>query len=163
MRLDYSDIIDRLGQPLWHDDNGAPRYSPFTPNMATVYDDYVALLEVACQSCDQTMIVAATRSKLIRCVPAREIVMPSTTHVDPWTTHVDPWEAIGDFHYGDPPRHNTGDSERCLAGPTMNSIPIRVIEFWGRDLDERQRAWNRFSQYEIAMPPLQDDATDARG
>ena len=30
-----------------------------------------------------------------------------------------------EIHYGDPP-----DMHCCPAGPTMNSVPIRVLEFW---------------------------------
>ena len=32
-----------------------------------------------------------------------------------------------DLHYGDPP-----NSQCCAAGPTMNSEPHRVVEFWKR-------------------------------
>ncbi len=31
----------------------------------------------------------------------------------------------GSLHYGDPP-----NIDCCGAGPTMNSIPIRVVEYW---------------------------------
>ena len=34
MLRDYFDIRSRLGEPLWFDDNGVPRYVPFTPGMA---------------------------------------------------------------------------------------------------------------------------------
>lgn len=47
----YSDIIERAGEPDWYDDNGAPRYGPFHPRRVSVYSAEVALLLVACQSC----------------------------------------------------------------------------------------------------------------
>lgn len=161
MHIDYDDITKRLGPPLWHDSRGVPRYEPFTPHMATVYDDYVTLMEIECQCCRAKMVVASTASQLIakfrsptgaklRSPTQREVILPSATPSDPWV-------CIGDFHYGDPPRHHFEDGRACVAGPTMNSIPIRVIEFWGRHHESGTGRWTRDPQYEIAMPPLKDE------
>ena len=45
-----------------------------------------------------------------------------------------------EFEYGDPP--NLGC---CSAGPTMNSVPLRVHEFWRR---ESYGEWKRISEKE---------------
>lgn len=158
MHLDYSDILSRLGKPLWHDSNGVPRYEPFTPRAATVYGDYVALLEIGCQACTTRMIVAKVwmfldALRILRAQGRKDISlapgMPNTVSADPWT-------AIGSFHYGDPPRHNREDGEFCHAGSTMNSIPIRVIEFWSRRRHISSE-WVRQPEYELEMPPFVDE------
>jgi len=46
------------------------------------------------------------------------------------------------LHYGDPPQHG------CV-GDTMNSVPIRVIEFWHRNAQTYD--WERRSELEIEM------------
>ena len=149
MHLDYDDIIKRLGRPLWHDSQGVPRYEAFTPHMATVYADHVALMEIECQCCGVKMIVAS-------CVSQRVANGRHTTREPelPTTRHVSVWHCIGDFHYGDPPRHDFEDGRACIAGPTMNSIPLRVIEFWSRG---DARGWERLSEFEVQMPPDKDE------
>lgn len=49
----YRDIRDKLGEPLWHDEHGVPRYVAFHPSMCGVYDVHVALLEIECQGCGE--------------------------------------------------------------------------------------------------------------
>ena len=46
------------------------------------------------------------------------------------------------IHYGDPPRHH---SENQCIGDTMNSEPLRILQFWKRDGGE----WERMNEYEI--------------
>lgn len=112
MNHDYDDIISRIAEPpIWWDEHAVPRYAPFEPGLqADIYADEVVLIEVRCQSCGHVFHVCLSHSMLgesygplAACIPDRAI------------------------HYGDPP--NIGC---CPSGPTMNSEPRRVIEYWSR-------------------------------
>jgi hypothetical protein len=135
MLPDYADIVTRLGDPLWWDRNGVPRYEPFHPHHCGVYAKYVALLLVTCQNCRREFKVASEWPKeFIR----GEVELPSPT-------------SIGSFHYGDPPRH---DWEKCLVGDTENSEPRRVLEFWHCDVcskDAKEWNWHRHPECELEV------------
>lgn len=130
MLPDYSDIRRRLGEPLWFDDHGVPRYDEFHPNMCDVYADYVALLEIECVGCKQHFLVSAALSKgkhymrqALENIPAeqvREIVLPSA-------------ESSGDFDFGDAPRHST---QWICIGEVASCNIVAVREFWRRDLED---------------------------
>lgn len=142
MKTDYSDILDRLGPPLWWDEHGAPRYDPFDPYWCKVYARAVALLEVECQRCGRRFKVA---------------VSIEDSDLWDWKKYrgsEDYHPTLQDanaFHYGDPPRH--GFNEECLAGDTMSSIPIRVLEFW--ELENYE--WVRKNEYEFVFEKSEDD------
>lgn len=116
MKADYMDIRSKVaGDPTWWDENGVPRYCPFGPHhVADIYCDEAALVEVACQSCGHRFCVALTRGR--RHNLADQI-------------------RLRQAEYGDPP--NTGC---CAAGATMNSVALRVLEYWCRDV---QHQWVR--------------------
>lgn len=112
MNHHYRDIRERLGAPQWWDEAGVPRYCDFSPNETNdIYARQAILMEIACQNCGQRFRVAMTVG------PLGELV----TDVDA-------------LHYGDPP--NAGC---CLAGPTMNSVPVQVLE-WARE--ECEDTWS---------------------
>lgn len=138
MLPNYSDITSRLGPPRWYDANGVPRYEAFSPDMCGVYVDHIAYMEIACQACDQRFMVVSETSRLDR---DGEPLFPCAG-----TKSECPWDTIGSFHYGDPPRH-----EDCAAGATMNSVPIRVVEFWTRHHFD----WQRVPAHEVSFPTLQ--------
>ena len=48
------------------------------------------------------------------------------------------------LHYGDPP-----NIDCCAAGATMNSIPIRVLQFWMRE----HLGWERIPKLEADLWP----------
>jgi hypothetical protein len=39
----YKDLRERLGEPLWHDAEGVPRYAPFEPSLLGIYDRWAVL------------------------------------------------------------------------------------------------------------------------
>lgn len=129
MLPDYRDIRDELGEPLWFDDRGVPRYQPFHPDMLDVYITFGALLEVRCQSCKQTFRVG------------RGVDAPGRQSSDLEEMLPDP-QGVGAFHFGDPPRHD------CV-GDTMNSLPMRVLQFWRRD-GESPQEWRRDEDCEVS-------------
>ena len=94
MLPDYRDIASRLGPSLWWDDHGVPRYDPFHPDLCGVYDGYVALLQIACQSCGRRFLVASGISRSWRPlrVGSRPPALPTANDTS----------SLG---YGDPPRH----------------------------------------------------------
>jgi len=49
----YSDIISRIAEPpTWFDENGTPRYGPFSPDLLPdIYAVQACLLLIRCQNC----------------------------------------------------------------------------------------------------------------
>lgn len=135
MLRDYKDITDKLGDPQWWDDNGCPRYCDFSPNVCGVYDHVVALLEIACQSCDERfrVVVSYDRLRLWQRTEKRTGVGKQF-----YPTATD----INGFHFGDPPPHG------CV-GDTMNCDTYRVVEFWRRKADPAEWGWERAPEYEV--------------
>lgn len=108
----YPDIVHRLGAPAWWDEHGVPRYCEFAPHATSnIYARQAVLMEIACQNCGTRFRACLTIGPL-----------------DELVTDVDT------LHYGDPPNTNC-----CPAGPTMNSVPLRVLEFWQRDAGDWAR------------------------
>jgi hypothetical protein len=118
MKHTYECIRSRIPEdPKWFDEDGVPRYDAFTPRLtANIYARQSCLLLIECQNCGQDFRVAMS-----------------------WRTHEHAFGgkssdlatrvADGTIHYGDPP-----NIECCPAGPTMNSVPRKVLEFWRDDL-----------------------------
>lgn len=120
---EYSDIRDRISEPpRWWDECAVPRYCDFAPrHAANIYAREAALFLIECQACGKQFRVCMTS-------------MSGKVS-----------EAIkdGSLHYGDPP-----NIECCDAGPSMNCIDLRVLEYWRRDgrLD-----WQRDASLEIEL------------
>lgn len=132
MNHHYRDITDKLGAPQWWDEHAVPRYCDFSPDeSADIYAKEVALVLIECQSCETEFRVCFSSSRTIWVRGAL-------------TQH----SLAGDverslIHFGDPP--NAGC---CPAGPTMNSIPRRVLEFWSQDA---RFDWKRRPKLERAI------------
>lgn len=144
MLRDYGDIRSRISDLiLWWDDNGVPRYCEFRPQECGVYDTVVALVEVACQACQERFRVAVNFDGSTIRQRGEGYKLPTDG-------------AIGSFHYGDPPSHSH-DNEGC-AGNTMLVEAVRVLEFWERvDFN-----WVRRPQYEVYVGEheREDDVED---
>lgn len=123
MKSNYHDIIEKAGEPLWYDDHGVPRYVKFHPDECGVYIDAVALVKVRCQACDREFLVADEIDETdiqMAGVPGWSLKPPKPASGQ-----------IGSFHYGDPPIHESdGKGKHCIAGNTMNTYPVEVVEFW---------------------------------
>lgn len=160
MHLAYTDILSRISEkPRWFDECAVPRYCEFSPRAtANIYADEVALVEIECQGCRQEFNVAFTDLNL---------------RDELWDASGQRVRRISDLitdrriHYGDPP--NIGC---CDAGPTMSSIPRRVLEYWfkpiirgtGTEIGERggtfirdidATRFQRDSELEITIRPRQ--------
>ena len=137
MKRHYREILERFessasscvpsSPPIWFDENGVPRWVPFSPSeIADIYARVCALMEIRCQNCERSFLVS--------------MVLPLS-------------EAGGRvldemFEYGDPP-----NVECCPSGPTMNSVPIRVVEFWVRTPPQKVvgSGWVRVESEEKAI------------
>lgn len=119
MNQSYGDITDKLGEPLWWDECGVPRYEPFTPGLCNdIYAEQAVLMKIACQGCGREFLVADSWSKI------DAVMSPSgTSLVDMVKNRT--------IHYGDPPNYGC-----CAAGPTMNCEDLEVVEFWKRNHEE---------------------------
>lgn len=134
MNTQYTDITSKLGVPKWWDEAGVPRYDDFTPHhRASVYADQVALMDIECQNCGTKFNVCLSWSELDR------VKENSPSLVDLIQTK--------EIHYGDPPNNGC-----CMPGPTMNSVPIQVIEFWARNKDNALK-WERDARFEVDVKP----------
>lgn len=131
MKQPYLDIINRISNDsvLWWDENGVPRYDRFSPRLASnIYASEVALLKVACQNCSQQFLVVISalvlsdNNSLLSKIKNRAL------------------------EYGDPPNVSC-----CPAGPTMSSIPLKVLQFWKHDGNRLEMV--RLSEYEIEIVP----------
>lgn len=122
MNHDYRDIRSKIAEePQWFDENAVPRYMPFSPYLlSNIYAREGALVEIACQVCQTRFKVAFSRSSSMDDIRAQALGHKPCLLADQIVAKT--------IHYGDPP--NVGC---CPAGPTMNSDPLRVLEYWRRD------------------------------
>ena len=118
MYCNFKDIRDRItDEPVWWDEHGTPRYCEFSPDKtANIYRNECVLCTVACQNCGRRFRVAFSESAM-RLVEPR----PSLAEL------IDSRQ----LHYGDPPNDGC-----CPAGPSMNSVMIRVMQYWATPLGE---------------------------
>jgi len=131
----YHEILETMGEPKWWDEHGVPRYVDFTPQeTANIYASHVVLALITCQSCGHEFRVAFSQGDYEIMESARTLA-----------SYIQDRE----LHYGDPPNNNC-----CLAGPTMNSVPQRVLEYWSQDKQENgRRDWVRHPEFELEMVP----------
>ena len=117
----YGDILERVSeQPQWFDEHAVPRFCAFSPQrLASIYAREAALVLIRCQSCNREFAVAFSELNLRH-------ALWSDDHKTKIKTIGDLIEE-GSLHYGDPPNVRC-----CPAGPTMNSEPVRVLEYWYR-------------------------------
>ena len=101
MNHGYEDIRSRISEePTWYDDNGAPRYGEFVPDLCPdIYTHQVVLLRIACQACGEQFDVEMHGK---------------------WFANI---KQPSKLHYGDPPRHG------CV-GDTMNCEDLAVLQVW---------------------------------
>jgi hypothetical protein len=135
MNAYYGDILERIAEkPKWWDENAVPRFCDFSPDqVANIYADEVALVEIRCQCCETPFLVAFS----YRDIEAHEMFGGRRSLA----------ERIKDrsLHYGDPPR--TGC---CLGGDTMNSEPHRVLQYWKK---AGFREWEHAIDLEVDIRP----------
>lgn len=134
MNADYADIRSLIADPpSWFDEHAVPRYCDFAPCLlADIYAEEAALALIRCQDCHTEFRVAFSFSAMdkIRCPDAPTLAAQIRNR---------------ELHFGDPPNVRC-----CLAGPTMNSEPHRVLEYWRR----RNLKWERNRAFEIDIKPI---------
>lgn len=149
----YMDIIERLGRPLWWDENGVPRHVPFAPHLcADIYADMAALLVISCQGCNERIEVSSTWSKMkviTEAIARKEAIDTRVRYDDSGRSTPISMPAPGDpspFGYGDAPWHGYNGDMKCqCAGTTMTTSVAAIIEFWERHSGE----WQRNRAYEM--------------
>ena len=141
MRHHYDDIRSRIAEePRWFDEKAVPRYCEFHPDRtANIYAREAVLFRIRCQGCPQTFDVCMSWSMGVREALARP---PVTSSPLPGLIRT------GALHYGDPPNVRC-----CPAGPTMNSEPMRVLQFWRQGGPNAAFEWVRVPDLEVALDP----------
>jgi hypothetical protein len=147
MHVDYTDIRSKITElPVWFDEHAVPRYCPFEPERcANIYCDEAVLAEITCQGCHRAFSVALSQD--------------STETYERGGCRLADDIRDRALHFGDPP--NVGC---CLSGPTMNSEPRRVLQYWscnhrehvqdGRVVNvEKYMEWRRDPTLEIEIAP----------
>lgn len=129
MKNCYDDILRLTSEaPRWFDEYAVPRFCDFSPRaVANIYAKECCLCLIRCQQCHREFKVAFSwhlldgEPNLAKAIQTKQI------------------------HYGDPP--NIGC---CDAGPTMNSEPLHVLEYW---LHEREPdyEWVRHPELEVSI------------
>lgn len=134
MNHHYADIKDRIAEePKWWDEHAVPRYGDFSPEMtANIYAKEAALVFIECQNCGTGFRVCFSSDGMVLTYDGLKQDRLS--------------ERVADLHYGDPP--NMGC---CPAGPTMNSVPRKVLEFWTLDRERNGWEWERRPEFEVAI------------
>lgn len=135
MHHHYADIRDffrSMGhEPKWFDEYAVPRYCAFSPReTANIYADEVALVLITCQGCGRPFRVCFSLDQMDRIMRKRGSLADEIR--------------AKSLHYGDPP--NIGC---CPAGPTMNSEPRRVLQYWHKP----EFDWIRDPSLEIGIEP----------
>lgn len=147
MHHHYHDITSRIAQePLWYDEHAVPRYDVFKPgDVADIYADEVALVEIACQNCGAHFLVAFSASIAMTHVHKLMRGAADNTPIEqaPLASSI----RDGSLHYGDPP--NAGC---CPAGPTMNCEDLRVCEYWRKNLKTYE--WERDPTLEVQLDTI---------
>jgi hypothetical protein len=114
MNTNYSDITEKLGDPVWYDENAVPRYCEFHPRkLADIYAKECVLILIACQNCGREFKVAVSydfMNVLREEMSLQELISNNT---------------IGYIEYGDPPNNDC-----CPSGITMSSNTIALLQFW---------------------------------
>ncbi|PWE49178.1 hypothetical protein DEM26_15110 [Thioclava sp. NG1] len=156
MHCHYKDILSRIATPPdWFDENAVPRWGRFLPfSVANFYAKETALAEIRCQACQRIFQVAFSELNM----------QPPRLKKELGEEHARLAEVIEAklLHYGDPP-----NIDCCSSGPTMNSVPLRVLEYWHRPstpyhLPREQfsrhqantletKGWVRDPRYEVAL------------
>jgi hypothetical protein len=130
----YKDILDRIDEPpAWFDNYGVPRFGHFSPrHLGNIYASEAALAEVSCQNCRRMFKVALTDAFTSKRLGLSDEIR------------------LGRVHYGDPPNVHC-----CDAGPSMNSVMHKILEYWSRDY-EVSWDWQRDPTFEgpVAAAPL---------
>jgi len=123
MHCSYDDIRERIQEPpKWFDEFAVPRYCEFSPKkVANIHAREVVLVLIRCQHCEKKFEVSFTELNLID-----ELWDRSTRKK---LKNISDLIEDGTLRYGDPP--NVGC---CGSGPTMNSVAIRVLEYWYRPI-----------------------------
>lgn len=136
MNRSYEDLMALTSvKPSFFQKDGVPRWGAFQPGTSTdVYAVEAVIMEISCQSCDGRF----------------HVLMERRSHGEPTT--LAQRIADGSIHYGDPP--NVGC---CPGGPSMNSEPVRILEYWSRE----RMDWTRNSSLEVPMRRMGDPMTDA--
>jgi hypothetical protein len=134
MKHTFDDIRSRISEPpSWFDSNGTPRYGEFTPGASPkIYADEVALVEIACQCCNEKFLVEIYHAMYYRDMGVEARIRN------------------GSLHCGDPPAHD-------CTGDTMNCLDLRVVQYWHHKGGKVIDVWERVAELEIALP----DASEA--
>jgi hypothetical protein len=129
MNCAYHDIRSRCAEaPRWFDEHAVPRYVEFAPShAASIYAKEAVLVRIECQACRHEFDVCFTHAGLSLMRGARPPI--SAAILD------------GTLDYGDPP-----NVECCPAGPTMTSVPKRVLQYWRRTTSFD---WERVARLEV--------------
>lgn len=133
MHRHYEDILERIVEPpTWFDENGTPRWGEFSPRAtAHFYVNEAVLLAVECQNCGRRFEVCMSAGSI-------DVIQRRPALADQIRSH--------EIHYGDPPNMHC-----CPAGPTMNSVPRQVLQYWKQDPVSFE--WLRDAALEIAIVP----------
>jgi len=126
----YKDIRDQLGEPMWFDECGVPRYCKFTPDQVNnIYANEVVLVDIACQNCGNIYKVAfsSTEFQVYSGSPTLKSQIEDKS-----------------LHFGDPP------CDQCASGSTMNCDDLKVLEYWCRGLSGKY-GWHRLTELEISL------------
>jgi hypothetical protein len=182
MKRAYDDILKLLGEPLWYDDVGVPRYVVFHPRECGKHAYAIALSKGMCNECQKTFLVSSVKYRndlrdAARTLSSQVTRIEELLHTPKGVIFPDALQeallvrdddypilqrpqigSVGDFHYGEPPWHD------CVGDEL---IPLEVIQYWERGeyvLEKTSKlvqssslagtmGWERLLPYEVDVAP----------
>lgn len=137
----YKELREKLGEPLWVDQNGVPRYCEFHPDIASeIYGDWVALMEVECQSCGKVFKCARGVCRVMEVIKSRGQVQLENTAAQ-MIPYLIGW---GDAPWHDADGNEAGFDNQC-AGTTM-STDILSFRVWYKDRDGKNNEFEGWAE-----------------
>lgn len=155
----YKDIMDKLGEPLWYDEYGVPRYCDFSPDMCNPYAQTVTYFTIRCRYCGKMIKVAKSfevqeeveiglldRNQLKELLQNKEFIDDINYRI------------IGNypyslFNYGDAPYH--WDQEGLCLGCFNTSETIKILGVFIKN--SAVEGWKKINHKEIEVKPWDYD------
>lgn len=137
----YPDLLEGRPEPLWWDERGVPRWLKWEPGIGEEgYVDEAVLLLIMCQSCGHKFRVSMHHDWY------EGRIARNRGRDDSFARRI----RERTLHYGDPPC----SPPCCDVGPTMNSVPLRVLEYWHRPIvGPGGLQWQRNPELEVSVIP----------
>lgn len=152
-------MIEKLGEPIWYDENGTPRYCEFNPQYCYPYARVVAFFEIQCSHCEKIFKVATSTDLLNEYDKDFNIERLKSIINNPQVINkvndlyevIDQYPELSLFDYGDPPFHwkDKNLNEPCM-GYASSSFTTKILAVYEWNLNKDLK-WIKLNEKEISI------------